>query len=301
MDTFTCLLPGGYLDATGLQHRAVELVPLSGHEEELIAGRQEPSRAALVTRILSRCVQRIGAISPISAALIRDLLVADRQYLMIKLRQATFGDQVQATMRCPWADCQQRIDIDFALSDINVIESVDRRAAYALQLSEAAAGSDATGKSYREVLFRLPTGADQENAAPLALQDETAALSLLFNRCIQSIDDQPNHTLTLADQLNPLAQAEIEGAMELVAPKVELDLSGLCPECGRNFTQPFDIQTFFFDELRTSRDRLYREVHYLAYHYHWSEQEILALPRAKRRLYIEILADEIERLNNGFQ
>jgi hypothetical protein len=44
---------------------------------------------------------------------------------------------------------------------------------------------------------------------------------------------------------------------------------------------------------------LYRQVHYLAYHYHWSEHEILEMPRDKRLAYIEILADEIERLNNA--
>ena len=56
-----------------------------------------------------------------------------------------------------------------------------------------------------------------------------------------------------------------------------------CPECGHDFSVPFDPQEFFFGELRTSRDFLYREVHYLAYHYHWSEQEIMAMPRDKRR------------------
>ena len=59
---------------------------------------------------------------------------------------------------------------------------------------------------------------------------------------------------------------------------------------------PFDPQEFFFGELRTSRDLLDREVHYLAYHYHWSEQEIMAMPRDKRRRYIVVLADELEKL-----
>jgi hypothetical protein len=48
-----------------------------------------------------------------------------------------------------------------------------------------------------------------------------------------------------------------------------------------------------------SGDMLYREIHYLAYHYHWSEREIMDMTRDKRRKYIEVLADEIERLNNA--
>jgi len=48
---------------------------------------------------------------------------------------------------------------------------------------------------------------------------------------------------------------------------------------------PFDIHRFVLGELRTDRDLLYREVHYLAYHYHWSEQEIMAMTRDKRQRF----------------
>ena len=87
--------------------------------------------------------------------------------------------------------------------------------------------------------------------------------------------------------------------MERVAPRVELNMDAGCAECGRAFLVPFDLQRFFFGELRTDSDLLYREVHYLAYHYHWSEREIMAMPRDKRHTYIDVLADEIERLNDG--
>jgi hypothetical protein len=96
-----------------------------------------------------------------------------------------------------------------------------------------------------------------------------------------------------------MARMEIELEMLRVAPRIELNMDVICPECTRVFTAPFDLQDFFFGEMRTSRDLLYREVHYLAYHYHWSEKEIMEMPKDARRNYIEILADEIERLNNA--
>ncbi len=46
-----------------------------------------------------------------------------------------------------------------------------------------------------------------------------------------------------------------------------------------------------FRELAEHGDRLYREVHHLALHYHWSERDILALPHGKRRRYLALLAD----------
>ena len=83
------------------------------------------------------------------------------------------------------------------------------------------------------------------------------------------------------------------------APHVDLTLAAYCPECDREFTVPFDLPAFFLAECQTSRDLLDREVHYLAYHYHWSEHDILALSREKRRKYIAILAEELRRVSHA--
>lgn len=44
---------------------------------------------------------------------------------------------------------------------------------------------------------------------------------------------------------------------------------------------------------------LYKEVHFLAINYHWSEKEIMEMPRRKRLRYIGILGEEIKRMNEG--
>ncbi|HEY2673518.1 MAG TPA: hypothetical protein VGJ07_24530, partial [Rugosimonospora sp.] len=59
------LLPGGYWDATGRLHREFELAALTGREEELLAQAGRPQTATLVTEVLSRCVRRLGGISPV--------------------------------------------------------------------------------------------------------------------------------------------------------------------------------------------------------------------------------------------
>jgi hypothetical protein len=42
-------------------------------------------------------------------------------------------------------------------------------------------------------------------------------------------------------------------------------------------------------------ERLYEEVHRLAWHYHWAEREILAMTHSKRRRYLALLRRELER------
>jgi len=298
MEQLEARLPGGWVDESGQLHQHVVLKALSGREEMLLAEYPRQESASLVTTILSQCLVSIGEIAPVSESLCRNLLVADRHYLLLKLRETTFGAGVQATLPCPWPDCGKKVDIDFSITDLPVTPSEDKGPLYTLELSEAAA-IKVGDEVIRALCFRLPTGADQEVVSPLLAENEARALDVLLARCLISIGEVQPPDREMIAKLSPKARLEIEKAMASRAPKVELELGAECAECGREFTAPFDPQDFFFGELRTSRDLLYREVHYLAYHYHWSEQEIMEMPKTRRRNYIEILADEIERLNSA--
>src|SRR5262245_27463015 len=272
MTGLTGMLPGGHWDSAGVLHREFELATLTGRDEELLAQTRCRETASLVTAVLSHGVRRVGDIAPVTEDIARQLLVADRQYLLLKLRQLTFGEQVRADLFCPWADCGRRVSIQFALDDVPVEEPAVRAPLHTLTLSPQACGEEA---AQCEVSFRLPNGADQESLSPLLVHNEAEALSWLLARTVQRIGSHtpPSHERVAA--LSPLARAEIEAEMERLAPKVELTMDTGCPECGRTFAVPFDLQRLFFGELRTDRDLLYRQVHYLAYHYHWSESEIM--------------------------
>lgn len=297
MNTSIGLLPGGYVDKGGVVHREIELTPLSGREEEFLAGSRQRESSSLVTAVLSRCIRRIGTISPVAEEVVRSLLIADRQYLLLKLREATFGDQVRANLFCPWSDCGKKVAINFSINDIPIRESDDKGPTYTLMLPSEIAGE--LGEECREIVFRLPNGADQEALSPLLSENEAEALARLLRRCIQSIGNLTSPGEEVISRLSPAARLAIEQQMEKLAPKVELTMDVNCRECGRDFSAPFDLHRFFFGEMRTSADLLYHEIHYLAYHYHWSEREIMEMTRDKRRKYIEVLADEIERLNNA--
>jgi hypothetical protein len=290
-----CSLPGGLVDDAGSVDDQVEVRPLSGREEELLlAG--GTTGASLVTDLLSRCLRRGGGTVPLDVETARRMLVADRQFALLKIREATFGERVQGTLPCPWPDCGQRVAVSFSTGDVPVAASRDKGPVHTLTLStEAMPGVEETG---RTVCFRLPDGGDQEALSPILGQNEAAALTGLLRRCVLSVG--PGGDGCDADAvagLSPRARQEIEAGMELVAPHVDLLMDLTCVECGRDFSAPFDLQSFFFGELRLTGDLLYREVHYLAYHYHWSEQEIMEMDHGRRRRYVDLLSDEIERVN----
>lgn len=284
-----CELPGGYLDEELALHREVELGPLAGSEEELLLSTELTSPAA-VTAVLSRCVKRIGTLPSVTEEVVRRLLVADRLFLLLKLRDATFGPMVGGSVRCPWDSCGQLMSVSFSLRDLAVKRWEDPRSTYSLEV-DAGASDPVT------VRFRLPNGEDQEAAVALLDSGERAALLAILARCIADVTPAAGSMADLLAELPPASIQRIESQMEAEAPAVDLEIVSRCPDCGRTSSMMFDPQDFFFGELRQSVELLYREVHYLAYHYHWSEREILGMSRDRRRRYIQVLSDEMERLS----
>lgn len=297
MNQLECTLPGGFVDEGGKVHRRVVLAPLTGRAEKLVAERKGMSEERLVTALLAETVQSIGSLAPVGWEEVRRLLVGDRQYLLVKLRELTFGARIEAVLRCPDPACRERMNIDFSTDDIPV--KAAPQAGLYFQMELPSEPDPASGDEGRLIRFRLPNGADQEEVAPVAERDEILAQEMLLGRCLAGDLPAAGYGAELLAGLSPQDRFAIEEEMEQLAPRVGLTMDATCPECGVRFSVPFHLSRFFLDELRTRLDLLLREVHYLAFHYHWSAKEILEMPRRDRRRYIEILSDEIERMNQA--
>jgi hypothetical protein len=282
-------LPWGILHEDG-RHRDALLAPLTGYDDELLMLNPRAYRSALCTALLTRCVKRIGAIAPVTEEIARELLVADRIYALLMLRTAMFGARLQAVVTCPHADCHAKMNIDFDTTDVQVTAQAHQAASYPLTLPP-----ELTGQSSLELWVRLPNGGDQEAIEPLLhAHDEEGAARRLLARCIIRLGDVKHPDESEIGRLNPLARQQIEAHLAALAPSVELILEGQCVACTRLFTFPFDFTEFVLRELAHGAGTIYREVHYLAYHYHWGEAEIMRMSRTKRRMYIELLSAHIE-------
>jgi len=255
-------LPGGLMLQPDHLLNKASLRPPSGHEEEWLARHAGMPSAARVTWLLTACLVSLDD-HPVTSDLVRQLLVADRDYLILQLRRLTLGENIQAVIPCPV--CSNKIDVSFRVSDVPVEARPQTASSYTLQLSD------------RNVSFRLPTGGDQE--ALLRTKAEDAAAELL-RRCIL---DEGGRQLS-ADESDTLIDF-----MERVAPQFDLELDLKCPECSQQFVAPFDTTAFFFEEMALNGKELLQEIHVLAFYYHWSETEILRLERDRRRAYLRLL------------
>jgi hypothetical protein len=264
-------LPGGLVLDDRHRLESVELRPLTGRDEEWLAAHPTAPSAIAVTRVLTSCLVRVGDAKP-TEKLVRRLLVGDRDFLILQLRRMTLGDEFRVVFPC--SACGNKMDVLFGADAVPVTARPQTSAEYSIQLGLSSDSGPA-------VRFRLPCGADQE--AVVRLEPEQAA-DMLLDRCVLGSGGK---SFSSADR------EAIADAMEELAPQVDLELDLTCPDCGSQFLAPFDTTAFFFNEMRISSGQLLREIHSLAFYYHWSQAEILGLRRDRRRTYLGLLSEAL--------
>jgi hypothetical protein len=260
-------LPGGLWARDTLSKNAC-FAPLSGYTELALAELTEAecSTPDFVTRVLCLTLSELGGAAP-DAELVDGLCVADRQYLMLRLEEMLAGDT--AWLRAQCVDCRQPFDLCIQRSLLPVKPAGE---GFPFCRIDSPLG---------RLELRVADGRDQKGAASM---DDAEALRRLARGCIVSIDGHPPEAAVL-DAIGEQELQAIEQTLDELSPSVCDTLQTDCPECGRQQEvriAPYDIRV---DE----QQGLYLQVHTLAYHYHWSEQDILGLPTARRQMYLELI------------
>lgn len=261
----------------GTHCREAQVWAITGADQEFVAeaaaGLSLPERT---TALLARCVTVPPTAPQTRPDDVAQLTVGDRQALLLALRRATLGDALSCLLHCPEAACGQPMDVALHVGALLQPPYPAPQADYERTLANGL-----------RVRFRLPTGADEHAAARVTPWSAEAAAEVMLRRCVQSVH---NGDAPVADW--PAERlAELPAHMAALDPQGELRLDAVCPECGAPFTATLDAADYLFRELAARAGELYREVHRLALHYHWSERDILALPLTKRQRYLDMVLD----------
>jgi hypothetical protein len=248
------LLPGGIL-RDGERRRGFAFRPVDGALEAALAdAAAAPSVPKAVTSVLAAALAELGG-EPVREEAVRDLPVGDRQFLMRQLSVHLGRDRVWLTSVCH--GCAERFDVEIRQAELPVKE----------------AGPDFPYAKAGHLRLRVPTGADQEAIA--GLSDEEAVRELFARCCVEGSQTE----------LGEEEVARAEAALEAASPEVALAALACCPACGASNEVVVDP----YLGLPTHGEELFAEIHRLASTYHWSEAEILALSRARRRLYLRLI------------
>lgn len=273
-------LPGGF-ELEGAWQRTVWLRPWCGRDEAfLVEESRGASLAARTTALLARCLALGEAGQPATPDLARSLTVGDREALLLHLRRITLGDRLVCMLSCP--ACGEKMDLDLQASDLLLPP-------YGQKGRQHRATLDGGGEVFH-VHFRLPNGGDQETATPLVPDDVERAARTVLRRCIETVTDGSGEPL---EEIPPPVAERLPQVMASLDPQAELRLEAACPTCGAAFATIFDAGQYLQQEIAQGSVQLYREVHLLAYHYHWSEADILGMTGRQRRRYLGLLAETL--------
>src|SRR5271157_3609040 len=95
-------LPMGYEAEDGQVHRRAVLRKMTGRDEAILADKKNRSNGArMISELLASCLVRIGTVERPGLRVAQALYSADRHFLLVKLREITFGPEMQATYTCP--------------------------------------------------------------------------------------------------------------------------------------------------------------------------------------------------------
>lgn len=253
-------LPGGVVE-DGTRRRDWTFQPVSGGLELALAEVAETALSTphAVTRALSLALDRLSGKAP-TPERVAGLCVADRQFLMRELERhlGSEGGWLQADCR----NCGERFDFQIRYADLPV---------------------QAAGPGYpqvqidvdgRQLGFRLPTGADQEE---LLSDRESMTQTWLLKRLV--VDGE------LPEPPGQDVAAAAEAALEAISPGIVLTVQVACPACETGNEVELDP----YQAIHRQSDALLQEVHELAMHYHWREADILDLPRERRQRYLQLI------------
>ncbi len=263
-------LPGG-LWYEGKLHREFGFKPLTGAVELAVAeaSLEAASMPEVVTQALAAALRNLNHLEA-TPVLIDALSIADRQFLVQQIAGWLEMDAVWMTAAC--ARCAEQFDFPVRFSELPVKEA---GTGYPFARVVTSRGS---------ACWRVPTGADQKAVA--AVSAEQDAIRFLAARCLVEITGHDAGPIGqwVAD-LSPEDLNQVEASLEAVTPEVTTAVQVACIACGRDSQVAIDPYLC----LQQRQETISADIHTIATTYHWSEAEILALPKKRRQRYLRLI------------
>lgn len=213
----------------------------------------------LATELLVRC--SAGAPSAIAETdWYRRLPVGTRLRGLVQLCLLGGIEDFAWTVTCAADGCGEMVDVELPLLVL------------AAPSPAASAGVIEVSSDGENLRVRLPTEEDiaewrQSDAGP-----DDMLRALVQGNWSQAMS---------ADLLDAVEAALIEAD-----PLVGFDVICQCPGCGSSLALDVDVEAEALGTLKRLQEELFEEISMLASVFHWSESDIVRLPRERRRRYI---------------
>lgn len=202
------------------------------------------------------------------------LPLGTRDRRLLELRLQLLGSALELTIDCP--SCAETLEM-----------TVDARELLDAYGEPGAREAHPRDVSLGDLTVRLRpvNGSDLARAGQAA--DSREAEACLLERCVLEArrDGEP----VSVDDFDDEQREALAAALGELDPDAEILLDLSCAACGHSYREPFDVAACVAAEIETHGARLLEEVAALARGYGWREADVLALSRARRRAYLDLL------------
>jgi hypothetical protein len=233
-------LPTGYIDGDGVLHTAVVVREITGEEEDILASRKMPMYVRM-NKVIENCVLSIGTIKngcPEWSKIIKDLIVTDRLFLLIKIRIVTLGELFSFKAQCPSEACGKYS------SQTTSLEEFDIKGLKDPMLRSWKGKLPKSGSSYTA---RIQTGADEEKLAKVSGSEDLLSLAMLA-RLIELNGESPV-TLSAVKRLSSMDRQFLRSDFEVHEGDIDNTVQVTCPHCGNEFSDEVSIASPSFFSL----------------------------------------------------
>jgi hypothetical protein len=273
-------LPGGISTGGSLKRSfsfklVTGLLELALSECAMRAARQPAlTHPEQVTDVLCETLEML-ADEPVSRSRVKELCVGDRQFLMRHL--AIHIDDALVWLAAKCGACGESFDVSLRYSELPVKHAGTKFPETVIKIDQG------------KFKVRVPNGLDQEYIA--AIDDDVEATHVLLQRLTSSVGKGKNRCNSDSDNAIELSSinkdqiALIEETVEQMAPEIATEVLATCPHCDIGNRVPVSPYAC----MEQTGGHLFSEVHTLASSYHWSEREILAMPRDRRHMYLGLI------------
>lgn len=235
----------GYTDENGVLHNTFCFREMDGKDEEAINKQDVRVNGAKVMNIiLERCVTRIGTLTKKSVGMvmwhkiIRNLLGGDIDFIAMKIREFSKGDEIEFKHKCPHcgAKLTSYINVnEFGIREFKGMEEVP--------FSLTRGYRDKNGNVHKDGVIRVMNGEDREIVTPQIRKNPASALTTILARTVTFDDGFPVN----ADVMASLSVRDREYLQKLLEENVfgiDTTVELTCSSCGEDISG--EVQTSNF-------------------------------------------------------
>jgi hypothetical protein len=242
-------LPIGHVDDDGRVHRTAVLRKMTGRDEAVMTDRRNRNNGAkMVSELLGNCLVRIGEIDKPGTKVAQKMYSADRHYLLLKLREVTFGPDMPASYACPTCKEATGVTEDLSALPIHGLDNGDVPEDIVVELEDGYV--DREGDVYEHAVFRYPTGVDEERIAAQTRENASLGKNALMARCLRALGDMPETNVqtlgtSIFSDMTLTDRALIDDALsgdDSLGVRMQRDV--VCSSCGREFKAALDMSSF---------------------------------------------------------